>query len=60
MVELLLETGKADVDWKDKGGWTPLSWAVEIRHEAVVELLLRAGAKVHFEYNVYVSTPTLS
>ena len=56
VVKLLLETSKAGVDWKDKRGWMPLSWAVEEGHEAVVELLLRAGAKVHFEYNVYVST----
>ena len=60
VVKLLLKTSKAGIDWKDKRGWMPLSWAVEKGHEAVVELLLRAGAKVHFEYNVYVSIPTLS
>jgi ankyrin repeat protein len=28
-----------DVDSKDDGGRTPLSWAAEIGHEAVVKLL---------------------
>ena len=40
MVKLLLETGKADVDWKDEEGRTPLLWAVEGGHEAVVKRLL--------------------
>ena len=39
MVKLLLETGKADVEWKDKNDWTPLSYATKGGHEAVVELL---------------------
>ena len=52
---LLLETGKVNVDWKDQNGWTPLSWATEGGHKAVVELLLKAGAKVDYEYAVCVS-----
>ena len=40
VVKLLLETGKVDVDSKDKGyGQTPLSWAAQNGHEAVVKLL---------------------
>ena len=60
MVKLLLEIGKADVEWKDKDDWTPLSWAIEGGHEAVVELLLKAGAKANCEYSVYVSKLALS
>ena len=44
MVKLLLETGKVDVDSKDKDyGRTPLSWAAAGGHEAVVKLLLETG-----------------
>jgi hypothetical protein len=32
-----------DVDAKDDNGWTPLSWAAERGHEAVVKLLLGTG-----------------
>ena len=60
MVKLLLETGKADVEWKDKDDRTPLSWAIEGGHEAVVELLLKAGAKANYEYSIYVSKLALS
>ncbi|KAH8688669.1 hypothetical protein GQ44DRAFT_802460, partial [Phaeosphaeriaceae sp. PMI808] len=41
---LLLGTGKVDVDAKDnKYGRTPLSWAAEKGHEAIVKLLLDTG-----------------
>ena len=61
MVELLLlETGKVNVNWKDKNGWAPLSWAVEGGHKAMVELLLKAGAKIDYEYNIYVSKPAFT
>ena len=44
VVKLLLETGKADVDSKDKEyGRTPLSWAAENGHEAVVKLQVEKG-----------------
>ncbi|KAI9784937.1 MAG: hypothetical protein M1839_001132 [Geoglossum umbratile] len=38
-----LETGKVDVDLKDKDGRTPLWWAVEKGNEAIVKLLLETG-----------------
>ena len=60
MVKLLLEIGKADIKWKDVDNWTPLSWAIEGGHEAVVELLLKAGAKANCEYRAYVSKLALS
>ena len=43
VVNLLLGTGKVDVDTKDKFGMTPLSWAAWSGHEAVVKLLLGTG-----------------
>jgi ankyrin repeat protein len=39
----LLETGKVDVDLKHSRGRTPLSWAAQNGHEAVVKLLLETG-----------------
>ncbi|KAI7970196.1 hypothetical protein EIK77_008423 [Talaromyces pinophilus] len=52
VVKFLIESGKADVNWKDKKGWMPLSWAIEGNHWAAVRQLIRAGAKVHYKYNV--------
>jgi ankyrin repeat domain-containing protein 50 len=43
VVKLLLETGEADVDSKNKAGRTPLCYAAENGHEAVVKLLLKTG-----------------
>ena len=45
-MELLLEKG-ADVESRSRlDGQTPLSWAAEKGHEAVVKLLLEKGADV--------------
>ncbi|KAG8673979.1 hypothetical protein FPOAC1_007298 [Fusarium poae] len=43
MVKMLLDTGKVDVDAKDKNGRTPLLWAAENGHEAVVKMLVDTG-----------------
>ena len=43
MVKLLLDTGTVDADSKDKNDRSPLSWAAENGHEAVVKLLLDTG-----------------
>jgi ankyrin repeat protein len=40
MVVKLGERDDVDVDSKDNGGRTPLSWAAENRHEAIVRLLV--------------------
>lgn len=39
----LLDTGKAKVDSKDNDGRTPVSWAAEKGHAAVIKLLLETG-----------------
>ncbi|KXX73089.1 Ankyrin repeat domain-containing protein 50 [Madurella mycetomatis] len=44
MVRLTLGLSNVDIDPKDKGGRTPLSWAAERGHEAVIRLLLGKGA----------------
>jgi ankyrin repeat protein len=49
-VELLLEKG-AKLESKDYCDRTPLSWAVEIGHEAVVKLLLEKGAELESKNN---------
>ena len=41
---------------RDGDGRTPLSWAAERRHEAVINLLLKNGAKVNYLESPYVST----
>ena len=46
MVELLLEK-KADVDAKDRSGFSPLRYAAEEGREAVVKLLAENGAEIH-------------
>jgi ankyrin repeat protein len=43
IVKLLLDSGKIDANSKDTRGQTPLSWAAENGHEAVVKLLLETG-----------------
>jgi len=45
VVEKLLLGKWAESEAKDKSGRTPLSWAVEKGHEAVVKLLLENGAE---------------
>jgi hypothetical protein len=39
----------------DEYDQTPLSWAIENGHEAVVGLLLEKGAKTNYQYIIYVS-----
>jgi hypothetical protein len=47
VVERLLLEGKAEIDSKDSYyGRTPLSWAAENGHEAVVRLLLKGKAEI--------------
>ncbi|OBT39451.1 hypothetical protein VE00_11019 [Pseudogymnoascus sp. WSF 3629] len=43
VLKLLLNTGKANADSKDKDGRTALSWAAGNGHEAIVRLLLDTG-----------------
>jgi ankyrin repeat protein len=43
VVKLLLGSGKANPDFTDKDGRTPLSWAARVGHEVVVKLLLETG-----------------
>ena len=49
-MKLLLEKS-AELETKDRGGQTPLSWAAEKGHEAVVKLLLEKGAELETESN---------
>lgn len=48
ILAFVLASGKddAEIDSKDKDGRTPLSWAAEKGHEAVVRLLLDNGAAI--------------
>ncbi len=45
MLQLLLDKG-ANIETKDKDGWTPLLSATVNGHEAVVQLLLDKGANI--------------
>jgi Ankyrin repeats (3 copies) len=53
---ILLEKG-AELDSKDRRGQTPLSWAAENGHEAVVNLLLEKGAEPDSKDTIYGRTP---
>jgi ankyrin repeat protein len=54
--KLLLGTGNVDIDSKDNYGQTPLLWAAESGHEAVVKLLLEMG-KADVDCNCNGRTP---
>jgi ankyrin repeat protein len=54
--EVLLTAG-ADVSAKDDYGRTPLSWAAQNGHEAVVKLLLETGRVDADLKNEYCQTP---
>jgi len=57
-VKLLLATRKVDVDVKDGNGRTPLSYAAEHGHEAVVKLLLETeGVDINVKDEGYGRTP---
>lgn len=43
-LKLLIDTGKFNVDAKDKIGWTPLHWAYFNDSRECIQLLIRAGA----------------
>ncbi|KAI1109378.1 hypothetical protein F5Y14DRAFT_30227 [Nemania sp. NC0429] len=43
IAKLLLDTGEADLDFKDRFGQTPLTYAAVRGHEAIVKLLLNTG-----------------
>ena len=57
VVELLLESGKAEVESKDESGRTPLSWAAGKGYEAVVKLLLETGKADIESKDNYGQTP---
>jgi ankyrin repeat protein len=42
-VKLLLKTGKLNINLKDSQGQTPLLWAANNRHKAMVKLLFKTG-----------------
>ena len=50
-MELLLKY-RAQPDFEDEHGWTPLSRAVEEGNVAVIQLLLDQGAKPDYKYTV--------
>jgi ankyrin repeat protein len=57
-VKLLLETGKIDLELKDKNGRTPLSRAVAGGSVAVVQLLLAKGVKTDYKYKIVSIQPS--
>ncbi|XP_030647341.1 histone-lysine N-methyltransferase EHMT1a [Chanos chanos] len=47
VLQTLLSTTSVNVNCKDDGGWTPITWATENGHKEQVKLLLSKGADVH-------------
>lgn len=48
VARLLIDKG-AVVNASDEDGWTPLGWALRMRHEAVGKLLIDRGADINAE-----------
>uniref|UniRef100_A0AAR2IVC6 Euchromatic histone-lysine N-methyltransferase 1b n=1 Tax=Pygocentrus nattereri TaxID=42514 RepID=A0AAR2IVC6_PYGNA len=46
-LQLLLSASFIDVNCKDDGGWTPITWATENMHKEQVKLLIAKGADIH-------------
>jgi ankyrin repeat protein len=44
IVKVLLDKG-AEVNVKNKGGWTALMWATIEEHKKIIRLLKKAGAR---------------
>ena len=55
----LFASGKLDLESKDRFYRTPLSWAAEIGHEAMVKLLLEKGAELETKDDICGQTPLL-
>ncbi|CAH0047168.1 unnamed protein product [Clonostachys solani] len=52
----LLAIPNINIDWRDKFGRTPLSWAASGGHAAIIKLLLNSGANIESE-SKYGRTP---
>lgn len=52
MVNMLLAKTGVDPNFKDNEGWTPLQWAAENGHEAIIKLLLAKGADPNSKDNI--------
>lgn len=48
IAEHLIQKMKADVNYQDKKGWTPLLWAISRKRLGMAEYLLRQGANPNF------------
>lgn len=59
LLNFLYASGKVDVKSKDRLDRTPLSWAAERRHEAVVKLVLEKGAELKTRDKIHDRTPLL-
>ncbi|KAI5088441.1 histone-lysine N-methyltransferase, H3 lysine-9 specific 5 isoform X1, partial [Silurus meridionalis] len=47
ILQHLLSAASVDVNCKDDGGWTPITWATENLHTEQVKLLIARGADIH-------------
>ena len=57
VVKQLPAAERADVEAKDQGGRSPLSWAAEKGHEAIVRQLLDRGADTEAKDDIHGRTP---
>jgi ankyrin repeat protein len=55
-VKLLFNTGKVDIDVKDKDGSTPLLYTTENGRDTIVKLLFDRGAKLETKDIKYSQT----